>query len=231
MLEYRNEFKYICSETKLKIIEYRLKPIMKYDSNQNGNSYRIRSLYFDDYYETAFNENERGVDNRKKFRIRVYDNPKEMIRLEVKYKQKGKTHKESCKISQELCEVIISGKQIQFNENYPKPLKLLYIEMSMYNMKPTIIIEYQRSAFTYQLGNVRVTLDRNVSYSKDIKEFLNNDINLVPIQEKGQHVLEVKFDEFIPDYIAQVLELGTLDRTAFSKFYIGTLLSKREIGG
>lgn len=227
MLEYRNEFKYICSEGKLKIIEYRLKPIMKYDSNQKGSSYRIRSLYFDDYYESAFTENEIGVDNRKKFRLRVYDNPKEMIRLEVKYKQKGKTHKESCIISQELCKDIIAGKQIEFNKNFSTPLKLLYIEMSMYNMKPTIIIEYERSAFIHNLGNVRVTLDKNISYCKNIKEFLNEDINLIPIQEKGQHVLEVKYDEFIPDYIEQALELGTLERTAFSKFYLGRLLSKR----
>ena len=100
MLEYRNEYKYICSESELKIIEHRLRPIMKVDTHQSGNSYRIRSLYFDDYYRTAFNENEIGIDNRKKFRIRVYDNPKEMIRLEVKYKSRGKTHKDSCQISQ-----------------------------------------------------------------------------------------------------------------------------------
>ena len=74
---------------------------------------------------------------------------------------------------------------------------------------------------------MRVTLDRNISYSKDIKDFLEDRINLIPIQEKGQHVLEVKYDEFIPDYIAQVLELGNLERTAFSKFYLGDLLSKR----
>ena len=60
-----------------------------------------------------------------------------------------------------------------------------------------------------------------------IKEFLNDNINLVPIQEKGHHVLEVKYDEFIPDYIAQLLELGILERTSFSKFYLGKLLSKR----
>lgn len=227
MLEYRNEYKYICSVADLKIIEHRLRPIMKYDSHQKGNSYRIRSLYFDDYYETAYTENEIGIDNRKKFRIRVYDNPKEMIRLEVKYKNRGKTHKDSCQISQELCEKILSGKRIDFDKNAPKPLKLLYIEMSMYNMKPRIIIEYERTAFTYPLGNVRVTLDRNISYSKDIKDFLEDRINLIPIQDKGQHVLEVKYDEFIPDYIAQVLELGNLERTAFSKFYLGDLLSKR----
>ena len=52
-------------------------------------------------------------------------------------------------------------------------------------------------------------------------------MNLTPIQSKGQHVLEVKYDEFIPDYIAQVLELGNLNRTAFSKFYLGELLKNK----
>ena len=143
MLEYRNEYKYICSEAELKIIEHRLRPIMKVDAHQSGNSYRIRSLYFDDYYRTAFNENEIGVDNRKKFRIRVYDNPKEMIRLEVKYKSRGKTHKDSCQISQEVCQKIISGERPDFDKNAPNPLKLLYIEMSMYDMKPVVVIEYE----------------------------------------------------------------------------------------
>lgn len=227
MLEYRNEYKYICAEAELKIIEHRLRPIMKTDKHQSGNSYRIRSLYFDDYYSTAFNENETGVDNRKKFRIRVYDNPREMIRLEVKYKSRGKTHKDSCEISQEVCQNIIDGQRPNFDKDAPNPLKLLYIEMSMYNMKPRVVIEYERTAFTYPLGNVRVTLDRNISYSKDICHFLEDRINLIPIQNKGQHVLEVKYDEFIPDYIAQVLELGNLNRTAFSKFYLGELLRKR----
>lgn len=227
MLEYRNEYKYICSEAELKIIEHRLRPIMKVDAHQSGNSYRIRSLYFDDYYRTAFNENEIGIDNRKKFRIRVYDNPKETIRLEVKYKSRGKTHKDSCKISQEVCEKIMAGERPDFDKNDPNPLKLLYIEMSMYDMKPVVVIEYERTAFTYPLGNVRVTLDRNISYSKDIGNFLEDRMNLTPIQSKGQHVLEVKYDEFIPDYIAQVLELGNLNRTAFSKFYLGELLKNK----
>lgn len=45
--------------------------------------------------------------------------------------------------------------------------------MSMYNIKSRIIIEYERTAFTYPLGNMRVMLDRNIYYSKDIKNFLD----------------------------------------------------------
>ena len=121
----------------------------------------------------------------------------------------------------------MAGERPDFDKNAPNPLKLLYIEMSMYDMKPVVVIEYERTAFTYPLGNVRVTLDRNISYSKDIGDFLEDRMNLTPIQSKGQHVLEVKYDEFIPDYIAQVLELGNLNRTAFSKFYLGELLKNK----
>ena len=228
MLEYRNELKFVCTEYDLEILKHRLQCLMKYDKHQNGKSYKIRSLYFDDYYRTAFAENEAGVDLRKKFRIRIYDDLRELIRLEIKYKIRGKTKKESCLISTDMCNALINGEKILFDKNYPEPLKLLYIEMKTKNLKPSIIIEYERTAFTYKLGNVRITLDKNISYSNDINKFLDYRVNLTPIQRKGEHVLEVKYDEFLPDYIAQVLELGNLERTTFSKFYLGKSLS---IGG
>ena len=36
----------------------------------------------------------------------------------------------------------------------------------------------------------------------------------------GMHVLEVKYDEFLPDYIYKGIELENLQRTAFSKYYL-----------
>ena len=39
----------------------------------------------------------------------------------------------------------------------------------------------------------------------------------------GQHILEVKYDEFLPDMIARELEIGRLQQTAFSKYYLGRM--------
>ena len=36
----------------------------------------------------------------------------------------------------------------------------------------------------------------------------------------GRHVLEVKYDEFLPDPVRQLLALETLQRTSYSKYYI-----------
>ena len=41
--------------------------------------------------------------------------------------------------------------------------------------------------------------------------------------ETGQQILEVKYDEFLPDTIAQLLEIGSLQQTTFSKYYMASL--------
>ena len=89
-------------------------------------------------------------------------------------------------------------------------------------MRPKIIIDYERTAFVDSVGNVRITFDRNIAACNRWEAFLEEKVpGMVPVLETGIHVLEVKYDEFLPDHIAQLLELGSLNRTAFSKYYLG----------
>ncbi|MCR5609899.1 MAG: polyphosphate polymerase domain-containing protein [Lachnospiraceae bacterium] len=220
-MEFRNEIKYNCSELEWNIIKERLSHCMRFDEHAgDNNEYRIRSLYFDDYFNTAFYDNDAGVRNRRKFRIRVYDDVKSRIQLEVKYKVHGKTRKESCKLTLEECEKLMYGEIPEFREDMPLPLKHMYYEMSTRLLRPRIIIEYERCAYVEPVGNVRITFDKNISYSNHISDFLEDKIPLTPLLETGQHVLEVKYDEFLPAYIAQAMEIKTLKRTSFSKFYL-----------
>lgn len=71
-----------------------------------------------------------------------------------------------------------------------------------------------------QNGNVRVTFDEAISSSNDIGCFLEKEIILRPILEKGQGILEVKWDEFLPDYIKKIMELDSLRWNSFSKYYL-----------
>ena len=87
-------------------------------------------------------------------------------------------------------------------------------------MKPKVIVEYDRVPYVYRLGNVRITLDKNISSSSRIEDFLEKEIPKRPVMPAGWHVLEVKFDEFLPDYIKSTLQLDSLKQTAFSKFYL-----------
>ena len=62
---------------------------MQKDIHQKSGCYEIRSVYFDDIYDSCFEENETGVNCRKKYRIRIYNSSFEMMNLEIKEKKNG----------------------------------------------------------------------------------------------------------------------------------------------
>lgn len=228
-MEYRNEWKYICSEFQLKMIEHLLSPLMQKDAHasQDG-SYTIRSIYFDDIYDSFVEENESGVDRRFKIRIRIYDGSLQLIRCEVKYKEYGMTKKESCMISKECCEKMIRNEHLTWEEAQEhKVLSLIYLWQKTRLLKARAIVEYDRRVFISAAGNVRITFDRNIRCSKNVERFFEKNIYAVPILEPGEHVLEVKFDEFLPDVISNVLQRCELMQTSFSKYY----LSRVKLGG
>lgn len=84
--------------------------LMQKDPNVDEcGSYLIRSLYFDDYNNSCFYENENGTDPRSKFRIRYYNDAINHIKLEKKIKQRGMTRKKTCKITKEQCLKFMKG--------------------------------------------------------------------------------------------------------------------------
>ncbi len=85
---------------------FRLQNLLPYDSHAGENGqYAIRSLYFDDYDDSCLRENEAGVDNRRKYRIRLYNGSADRLQLEIKRKRHGMTQKLSCLLTREQCEV------------------------------------------------------------------------------------------------------------------------------
>lgn len=218
--KYRHEYKYICTEGQLTLIENRINNLLNVDKYVNkDNKYLIRSLYFDDYNNTCYYENENGIDPREKFRIRIYNNDSSRIALELKKKNKGKTLKKSELITKDIVQKFIDN-TIQFNKDYGPILKKLYLLNKQRLMKPVIIVDYERTPYVYKDGNVRITIDKNISSSKDIKNFFNKQISKRPINSIKEHILEVKFDEFLPNHIYKSLQLDNLEQTAFSKYYL-----------
>ena len=221
--EYRHELKYVCDMAQLRMIEERIKHICKPDPHAGMDGiYSIRSVYFDDYRNTCFYENENGIDPREKFRIRIYDGSMERIVLECKRKQSGKTHKDSLILTKEQCHMLLTGEGI--DEWEPKlEEKLLNKLMLQYRTKllrPVVVVEYERIPYVYDMGNVRITMDCNLKGTKEVGCFEEKEIAGRPIMMAGYHILEVKYDEFLPDYIYNALQLKNLRQTAFSKYYL-----------
>lgn len=227
-MDYRVENKYLVSDAELCVIGHRLRPFMESDRNQQGESYEIRSIYFDDLRDSCLEENDAGVDARRKYRIRSYGPDFDFLRLEIKEKLNGYTRKYSCPISMAEYEGIMQGGgSLGFAER--KPLNELLLRMRMDMLRPKVIIAYERSAFIHPSGNVRVTFDRNILACREPEEFFSPALSgAVPLLPRGMHVLEVKFDELLPDALARQLETGRLQKSAFSKYYLGRLALNQE---
>ena len=211
------------TDADLILLGSRLKTVMSQDVHQEGDCYEIRSLYFDDARNRCMDENEAGVDQREKYRIRIYDPRSDVIHLEIKEKNRGLTKKRSCDLSREECLAVMEG-SLPLKPDDRAPLNSLKLQMRCSRMAPRVIIAYERTAFVHPSGNVRITFDRNIMASRCLDDFLEDRVSgMVPVLPAGMHVLEVKYDEFLPDVIARQLEIGKLRKTAFSKYYLGAL--------
>jgi hypothetical protein len=214
--------KYLVSDVHLAMLKSRLNGIMNEDPHVGkGGTYLIRSLYFDDLDDTAFSENENGTGRREKFRIRIYNGSMERISLERKSKVYDKIRKKVCVITREQYDILVrddADKSIR--PEYPQ---LMQDVLSLYHIRrlvPRVIVEYERRPFIYRNGNVRITFDRNVRSSMDLDSFSDERINARPVMPVGLHLLEVKYDEFLPDHIYRSLAIDSLRLETYSKYYL-----------
>lgn len=220
-IKFRHEFKYLVTDAQLTILKTRLTGLMTKDSHVGPTGvYHIKSLYFDDYNDRCFWENEDGVTPREKYRIRIYENSNERINLECKRKESDKIHKTSCPLTMEQFEYLAYGKgEISF-DSLPPLAQKLHILKATTGMVPKVIVEYERTPYVYKNGNVRITFDRNITSSSQTDQFFNCQVKKRPILPLGMQLLEVKYDEYLPDPIYHALMLDNLQRTNFSKYYL-----------
>ena len=220
-LKFRHELKYPVSAAELAMLRNRIQNLIPLDGHVGEtDAYSIRSLYFDDYENSCFYENENGTDPREKFRIRIYNHSTDRITLECKRKERGKTLKTSCPLTIEQTRMLMEGRVLPDIANQPEVLRKLTLRMITKRMRPVVIVEYERIPYVYKNGNVRITLDMNVSSSSSVECFLDEQIPKRPIMPMGQQLLEVKFDEYLPDFIHHNLNLHSLAQTAYSKYYL-----------
>lgn len=234
--KYRHEYKFLIDEKDKTELYYRLKNLIPFDANAGEKGfYYIRSVYFDDYRDNCFRENEDGINERAKYRIRIYNASDQKIQLERKSKKNGMTCKESAKLTRSQCECLLEGRALSLGtpeaEQYPEVLRQFLVLMMTKGMRAKTIIEYERIPFVYPAGNVRITFDRNISSSTQTERFFEKDMLRYPVLAKGQQLLEVKFDEYLPAFIRDHLEIGRLQQTSFSKYYLGRKYTVPCAGG
>lgn len=215
---YRVEEKYCCNAQEMFQLQRRLDAALQPDDHENtAEGYRVVSLYFDDLADTCLHAVRDGDNRRRKYRIRIYNDSLAVIKLEVKEKRDHMVRKLSRQITEKELETFLRGECLTASAPMDDPVFLFHLAVQTQGLRPKVIVAYERKAYLYGPGNVRITLDRNVRASRRTELFGTKDLSYDYLTGQDS-VLEVKYDEFLPAFISQLLEQNTLRQTAFSKY-------------
>lgn len=219
-IHMRHEIKHSINYADDLELSHRLRKLFRHDENADSHGvYRVSSLYFDTPYDKALRQKVDGINNREKFRLRVYNNDTSFIRLEKKMKIHGLCAKHSERITAEQVQRLLQG-EIDFLLESEHPLFWeLYSKMRGQLLQPKTIVCYEREAFLYGPGNVRITIDRNLRTGQNSIDFLNTELHHVNVSE-GLAVLEVKYDAFLPEIVRLAVQTRNRRANAFSKYAV-----------
>lgn len=218
-MKYRHEWKHEISYGDMLVLRQRLSTVMKRDKHAIDGKYLIRSLYFDNASDKALREKVDGVNIREKFRIRYYNNNTSLIHLEKKSKVNGLCLKDSVALSFEQAQAIANGDYGWMIDSGVPLIQELYSKMISQGLRPKTIVDYLREPFVFAPGNVRVTLDYNIRTGMNCTDFLNSNCVTVPAGD-APIILEVKWDEYLPDIIRDAVQLPNCRVGAFSKYAV-----------
>ena len=216
-MDYRHEWKHEINQADLLALRQRLRAVARPDPHAADGTYKIRSLYFDNAADKALREKLDGVSRREKFRIRYYNDNTSVIHLEKKSKLGGLGKKQSADLTAAQAQAIADGHLDWMPDSPDELVRELYTKMRMQGLRPKIIVDYTREPFIFAPGNVRVTLDYNIRTGFCCTDFLNPACITIPAGD-APIILEVKWDNFLPDIIRDVVQLPGRRVTAFSKY-------------
>lgn len=216
-MKFRHEWKHEINHLDMLALRSRLKHVMAVDAHAVNGKYNIRSLYFDNLQDKALLDKLNGVSRREKFRVRYYNDDRSFILLEKKSKINGLCNKEKVQLSLAEAEAISNGDTDALGESKKPLVGELYQKMKTQGLMPKTIVDYTREAFTYAPGNIRVTLDYDLRTGITGTDFLNPDCITIPAGNSNI-ILEVKWDEFLPSMIRDMVQLDGRRSSAFSKY-------------
>lgn len=216
-MQFRHEVKHEISHNDMLILRQRLRTVMKPDSYAVNGQYKIRSLYFDSLADKALREKIDGVNIREKYRIRLYNNDSSVIHLERKFKNGGLGCKMSVCLTPEQALSIASGDVGWMARSTDEVILGFYTHIRNEGLAAKVIVDYVREPFVFEPGNVRVTLDYDIRTGLRCTDFLNPDCVTIPIKD-DPCILEVKWDNYLPDVIRDAVQLGDRRSSAFSKY-------------
>lgn len=218
-LVYRHEYKHTINLLDYHSLRQRVRAVSKIDPNAGADgNYHIRSLYFDNDDDKALREKIYGLPNREKFRIRLYNIDDAFIRLEKKSKVNGLCNKQSTALTREQTQRILANDILWMAASDEPLIVEFYSKLRFQRLKPRTIVDYRREAYIFPYGNVRVTFDSDIRTGLYSTGLFDSSIPTLSVGVPGVLLLEVKYDNFLPDIMRDLIQTNTRRTGAFSKY-------------
>ena len=214
----RHELNFYVNNGDLAALGMKLEKVLRRDSHAGSNGeYFIRSIYFDDYVNSAYYEKLDGGNVRDKYRIRIYGLNEKQIFLERKRKLGELIAKDSVHITRRLAEQILSGNPYRLELASAPLLRDLFLEMRTRLLRPVVRVDYWREAFTYPVENTRITFDKRLTTGPFCADLFDQSPGIMALDD-GRQILEVKYDRVLPASVALLLRGVPAERSAISKY-------------
>ncbi len=217
----RHELKFFINPVEYSVLSRVLDTTLHRDPNgDKNNEYHIRSLYFDDVWNSAMVDKLSGVKDRNKYRIRIYNFSDRFIRMECKTKVGSLISKRSIAIPKLLAEQLIAGDPTGLERTRSGLLRDVYREMKLNLLRPVVIVDYVREAYLHEAEEVRITFDKQLRTGLNSIDIFNPYVPTVSPFDHGEIILEVKFNRVLPPYIRDILctHVHGAQNSAISKY-------------
>ncbi|WP_411344396.1 polyphosphate polymerase domain-containing protein [Paenibacillus sp. WLX1005] len=217
----RHELKYYIAPNEYEGLRRRVATVMRLDRNSTDrDGYHIRSLYFDNIQETALFDKNNGAFRRKKYRIRIYNKSDAVIKLERKSKYNEFTAKESAAITREQFDQIMHGDTRFLLDSGNLLMRDFYYDMLHGQLKPAVVVDYVREAYIYPVSDVRITFDKYLCAGVQSFDIFDPDLVTMESVDGPRQILEVKYNQFLPDFIKHLVQLSSHNRSTISKYVL-----------
>lgn len=229
MMAYRHELKYLINLPDWALLRTRMAGVMRRDENAGpSGEYHIRSLYFDDYRQSAYENKEQGALTRSKYRLRVYGCSDRTIHLERKLKYGQYIRKVSAPVTREEVRCLLEGDYGFLLRSEHNLLREFYFECTSRIMRPRVIVDYDREPFVMEAGDVRITFDRHIRAGFGVFDLFDPALPVMETLPADVMIMEVKFTTFLPQVVRRLLPPRAGDFTAASKYVLCCDAAARE---
>lgn len=199
----------------------RLKPLLKsllsFDANTDTDGeYLIRSLYFDSPDRICVKEKEDGLEFRKKYRARCYNQKESNVKLEIKYRNKFQIWKNAINLTQDEYTHFLRYKQLPIKNDFTDEL---IFDFQKNFLHPVVIVQYTREVYVYPTSNVRITFDKYLSHNLTHTDLFQNTPS-IHAHSKDKLILEIKYNHFLPPLIKKIFSKYLYSRSSISKYLI-----------